>query len=103
MLKVVNQIPLSKKQFVTYEYILIKDCNDSPEDANKLGKLLAGKSAYINLIPFNQFPDSPYQCPDLEIIERFKAVLDTFNIPTLIRGTKGDDVLAACGQLNSRH
>jgi len=65
--------------------------------------LLAGKSAYINLIPFNSFPESHYQCPDLGTIERFKAVLDTFNIPTLIRGTKGDDVLAACGQLNSKH
>jgi 23S rRNA (adenine2503-C2)-methyltransferase len=101
VLKVVDQIPLKKKQFITYEYILIKDFNDSPEDANKLGTMLAGKSAYINLIPFNTFPESPYQCPDLDAIERFKAVLDTFNIPTLIRGTKGDDVLAACGQLNS--
>lgn len=103
VMKYVDQIPLNKKQFITYEYILIKHFNDSSEDAKKLGTLLAGKSAYINLIPFNPFPDSLYQCPDLETIERFKAVLDTFKIPTLIRGTKGDDVLAACGQLNSKH
>jgi 23S rRNA (adenine2503-C2)-methyltransferase len=103
VLKIVDQIPLSKKQFITYEYILIKHFNDSPDDANKLGTMLAGKRAYINLIPFNTFPESHYQCPDLDIIERFKAILDTFNIPTLIRGTKGDDVLAACGQLNSKH
>lgn len=103
VLSYVDRIPLSKKQFITYEYILIKDFNDSPEDAKKLGTLLAGKRAYINLIPFNPFPDSPYQCPDLDTIERFKAVLDTFKIPTLIRGTKGDDVLAACGQLNSKY
>jgi 23S rRNA (adenine2503-C2)-methyltransferase len=103
VLDYVDQIPLLKKQFITYEYILIKDFNDSPDDAKKLGSLLAGKRAYINLIPFNPFPESPYQSPDLEAIERFKAVIDTFKIPTLIRGTKGDDVLAACGQLNSKH
>jgi 23S rRNA (adenine2503-C2)-methyltransferase len=103
VLDYVDQIPLRKKQFITYEYILIKQLNDSLEDANKLGTLLAGKSAYINLIPFNTFPESLYQSPDLETIERFKAVLDTYKIPTLIRGTKGNDVLAACGQLNSKH
>jgi 23S rRNA (adenine2503-C2)-methyltransferase len=103
VLDYVDQIPLRKKQFITYEYILIKDFNDSSEDANKLGTLLACKRAYINLIPFNTFPESHYQCPDLDTIERFKAVLDTYKIPTLIRGTKGDDVLAACGQLNSKH
>ena len=103
VLAMIDQIPLNKKQFITYEYILIKDFNDTPEDAKKLGEILAGKSAYINLIPFNAFPGSHYQRPDLESIERFKAVLDTFKIPTLIRTAKGDDVLAACGQLNSKN
>ena len=77
--------------------------NDTPDDANKLGEILAGKSAYINLIPFNAFPGSHYQRPDLDKIEQFKEVLDTFKIPTLIRSAKGDDVLAACGQLNSKN
>jgi 23S rRNA (adenine2503-C2)-methyltransferase len=103
VLKYIDTIPLHKKQFVTYEYILIKDFNDSPDDAEKLGEILAGKSAYINLIPFNEFPGARYQQPDLDKVERFKAVLDTFRIPTLIRGAKGDDVLAACGQLNSKN
>ncbi|NOT83863.1 MAG: 23S rRNA (adenine(2503)-C(2))-methyltransferase RlmN [Methylococcaceae bacterium] len=102
VLHYIDQIPLHKKQFITYEYILIKEFNDSPEDAKQLGTLLAGKRAYINLIPFNAFPGSQYQCPDADKIAQFKAVLDTFKIPTLIRGTKGDDVLAACGQLNSK-
>ncbi len=97
----IDRIPLNKKQFITYEYILIKDFNDAQGDAEKLGMLLAGKSAYINLIPFNSFPGSRYTCPDGDKVEQFKAVLDTFKIPTLIRGAKGDDVLAACGQLNS--
>ena len=99
----IDQIPLNKKQFITYEYILIKDFNDTPEDAEKLGALLVGKSAYINLIPFNSFPGSQYQRPELDKIELFKQVLDTFKIPTLIRMAKGDDVLAACGQLNSKN
>lgn len=102
VLAYIDQIPLNKKQFITYEYILIKDFNDSSEDAATLGTLLSGKTAYINLIPFNAFPGSRYRCPEWDKVEQFKAVLDTFKIPTLIRGTKGDDVLAACGQLNSQ-
>ena len=103
VLTYIDKIPLNKKQFITYEYLLIKDFNDSPDDAKKLGTILAEKSAYINLIPFNSFPGSPYKRPDLDKIEKFKAVLDTFKIPTLIRSAKGDDVLAACGQLNSNN
>ncbi len=103
VLSYIDKIPLNKKQFITYEYILIKDFNDSSDDANKLGLLLEGKSAYINLIPFNSFPGSRYERPELDKIEEFKAVLDTFKIPTLIRMAKGDDVLAACGQLNSKN
>ena len=101
VLTYIDKIPLQKKQFITYEYILIKDFNDAPEDAKKLGMLLSGKRAYINLIPFNAFPGSRYMPPDLNTIENFKVILDTYKIPTLIRGAKGDDVLAACGQLNS--
>ncbi len=103
VLSYIDKIPLHKKQFITYEYILIKDFNDSPDDAQKLGTILAGKRAYINLIPFNAFPGSHYKCPNLDKIEKFKEVLDTFKIPTLIRSAKGDDVLAACGQLNSKN
>ena len=103
VLTYIDNIPLQKKQFVTYEYILIEDFNDSTEDAKQLGRMLAGKRAYINLIPFNPFPGSRYMPPDLDKVEKFKEVLDVFKIPTLIRGAKGDDVLAACGQLNSNN
>lgn len=98
----IDGIPLAKKQFITYEYLLIDNLNDTVEDAHQAGSLLSGKPAYINLIPFNTFPGSNYKRPSLDTIERFKAVLDTYKIPTLIRGTKGDDVLAACGQLNTK-
>ncbi len=103
VLACIDTIPLNKKQFITYEYLLIKDFNDSPDDAEKLGTILAEKSAYINLIPFNSFPGAHYKRPELEKIEKFKEVLETFKIPTLIRSAKGDDVLAACGQLNSKN
>src|SRR5690606_20318258 len=95
----IHELPLEKKQFIIYEYLLIDGFNDGVEDAMKTGELLKGKEAYINLIPFNPFPGTEYKRPSLEKVEAFKAVLDTYKIPTLIRGTKGDDILAACGQL----
>jgi len=101
VLEYIDNIPLAKKQFITYEYLLIEDFNDSVEDAEAVGKLLQGKNAYINLIPFNPFPGSKYTRPSDEKVSTFKEVLDTYKIPTLIRTTKGDDVLAACGQLNT--
>jgi len=101
VLDYIDNIPLAKKQFITYEYLLIEDFNDSIEDAKKTGELLKGKEAYINLIPFNPFPGSKYKRPSLDRVQKFKEVLDAFEIPTLIRETKGDDVLAACGQLNT--
>ncbi len=102
VLNEIDSIPLSKKQFITYEYLLIDSFNDSEKDAHETGRLLVGKEAYINLIPFNPFPGSEYNRPSIDSVLKFKAVLDTYNIPTLVRTTKGDDVLAACGQLNSR-
>jgi len=101
VMEYIDQIILAKKQFITYEYLLIDNFNDSYEDAIETGKLLEGKSAYINLIPFNPFPGTEYKRSSEEKIKNFKVVLDTFKIPTLIRITKGDKVLAACGQLNT--
>lgn len=101
ILPLVDAIPTGKKRFVTYEYLLIKNFNDGPEDARATGELLRGKKAYINLIPFNSFPGARYEAPPKERVLEFKAILDTFEVPTLIRTTKGDEILAACGQLNS--
>lgn len=101
VLQFVDAIPEGKKRFVTYEYLLIKGFNDSVADARATGALLQGKKAYINLIPFNPFPGSKYERPDFRQVIEFKAVLDEFKIPTLIRTAKGDEILAACGQLNT--
>lgn len=96
-----DQIPHDPKRFVTYEYLLIDGVNDSDEDAEKTGRLLKGRKAFINLIPFNKFPGADFEPPQLERVRKFKSILDSFEIPTLVRTTKGDRILAACGQLNT--
>jgi 23S rRNA (adenine2503-C2)-methyltransferase len=95
-------IPEGRTRFVTYEYLLIKDFNDSIADAHATGKFLEGRSAYISLIPFNPFPGTEYTRPDMAEVQNFKKILDSYKIPTLIRKTKGDEILAACGQLNTK-
>lgn len=94
-----DKIPLMKRQFINYEYLVIKDLNDSNEFAYDLGNLLKNRRAIVNLIPFNEFPDSPYKRPDMEQVDRFKEILGQYGIATMVRRTKGDDILAACGQL----
>ncbi len=101
ILPLVDGIPRGKKRFVTYEYLLAKDFNDSSEDAHATGRLLQGKKAYINLIPFNPFPGARFARPEEVRIANFKKILGAYNIPTLVRTTKGDKILAACGQLNT--
>jgi 23S rRNA (adenine2503-C2)-methyltransferase len=95
-------IPEGRTRFVTYEYLLIKDFNDSLEDAHATGTFLRGKNAYVSLIPFNPFPGTKYLRPTWDEVESFKNILDSYKIPTLVRKTKGDQILAACGQLNTK-
>jgi len=99
VLPLVDAIPKSKKRFATYEYVMLQDFNDGDDDAHATGKLLEGKKAYVNLIPFNTFPNSHYLRSSMERIQKFKSILDSYKIPTLIRVTKGDDIFGACGQL----
>lgn len=102
VLKFVAEIPKGKNRFVTYEYLLIKDFNDSDEDARATGEMLKGSGGYLNLIPFNPFPGSSFERPTDERLEEFKSIIDDYKIPALIRKTKGDEILAACGQLNTK-
>lgn len=101
VLEWIHKIPLSKKRFVTYEYLMIKDFNDAAEDAHELARLLKGRRAILNLIPFNPFPGAAYQRPALEKVLSFREILVSYGLPTMMRTTKGDDILAACGQLKS--
>lgn len=102
ILPVIKDLPLGKKRFITYEYLVIKGFNDSEEDALATGELIQDQKALVNLIPFNPYPGSPYERPEMDVLERFKMKLEEFRIPTMIRTTKGDDILAACGQLNTQ-
>ena len=95
-------IPEGRTRFVTYEYLLIKDFNDAPEDAHATGKFLEGRNAYVSLIPFNPFPGTEFQRPLPQEVINFKSIMDSYKVPTLIRKTKGDEILAACGQLNTK-
>lgn len=97
----IEQFPEGKKRFVTYEYLLIDDFNDSEADALQTAKLLVGTKAFVNLIPFNPFPGSKWKRPSDERLQKFHDVIESFKIPVTIRTTKGDKILAACGQLNS--
>jgi 23S rRNA (adenine2503-C2)-methyltransferase len=87
------------KRQVTFEYTMLKGVNDSVEIAKKLAALVKNIPCKINLIPFNTFPGTSYECSDWETIVAFQQTLQSFDLNTTIRKTRGDDVNAACGQL----
>ena len=84
---------------VTFEYVMLKGINDRPEHATELIKLLNKIPAKINLIPFNCFPNTQYQCSEITTIDAFRAKLIAKGINAIVRKTRGDDIAAACGQL----
>ena len=92
---------LSNAKRVTFEYVMLKGVNDSPAEAKALVQLLKGIPAKINLIPFNPWPGSPYECSDWGTIETFAAILNRGGYASPIRTPRGRDILAACGQLKS--
>lgn len=91
--------PLKPHRRLTFEYVLLKDENDSPQDAARLVKLVRGLRCKINLIPFNEFPGGPFRRPSDEAVLRFQAVVTRSGIDAFIRKSKGQDILGACGQL----
>ncbi len=92
---------LSNARRVTFEYVMLKGVNDSPAEARALIKLLKGIPSKINLIPFNPWPGTDYQCSDWKTIETFAAILNKAGYASPIRTPRGRDILAACGQLKS--
>ncbi|MEZ5853967.1 MAG: 23S rRNA (adenine(2503)-C(2))-methyltransferase RlmN [Hyphomicrobiaceae bacterium] len=92
---------LSNARRITFEYVMLKGVNDSLADARALVKLLSGIPAKINLIPFNPWPGSQYECSDWETIERFADVVNRAGYASPVRTPRGRDILAACGQLRS--
>lgn len=84
---------------ITFEYVMLAGVNDSDADARALAKLLKNVPSKVNLIPFNPFPGSPYQCSSMNRINRFRDIVHNAGITTVTRKTRGDDIAAACGQL----
>jgi 23S rRNA (adenine2503-C2)-methyltransferase len=92
---------LSNSKRITFEYVMLKGVNDSLADAKALVKLLAGIPAKINLIPFNPWPGTQYECSDWEQIEKFSGIVFNAGYASPVRTPRGRDILAACGQLKS--
>ena len=92
---------LNNSRRITFEYVMLKGLNDSPKHARQLIKLLRGIPAKVNLIPFNPWPGTDYECSDWATIERFADMVNTAGYASPIRTPRGRDILAACGQLKS--
>jgi 23S rRNA (adenine2503-C2)-methyltransferase len=92
---------LSNARRITFEYVMIKGINDSPADAKRLVQLLKGIPAKINLIPFNPWPGTVYECSDWDTIERFAEIVNRAGYASPVRTPRGRDIMAACGQLKS--
>jgi 23S rRNA (adenine2503-C2)-methyltransferase len=96
-----NYPGVSNARRITFEYVMLKGVNDSLSDAKELVRLLKGIPAKINLIPFNPWPGSQYECSDWEQIEKFSEVVFNAGYASPVRTPRGRDILAACGQLKS--
>ncbi|MDP1730180.1 MAG: 23S rRNA (adenine(2503)-C(2))-methyltransferase RlmN [Devosia sp.] len=92
---------LSNARRITFEYVMLKDINDSDADARELVRLLAGIPAKINLIPFNPWPGTNYDCSSSSRIERFADIVNAAGYASPVRTPRGRDIFAACGQLKS--
>ncbi len=96
-----NYPGVSNARRITFEYVMLKGVNDSDADARELVRLLANIPAKINLIPFNPWPGSPYECSDWERIETFSDIVNKAGYASPVRTPRGRDIFAACGQLKS--
>ena len=92
---------LSNSERITFEYVMLDGINDSDEDARRLVKLIRGIPAKINLIPFNEWPGAPYKRSSWERIEKFADIIYHAGYASPIRKPRGEDIIAACGQLKS--
>lgn len=96
-----NYPKLSNSERITFEYVMLKDVNDSNADAKRLVKLISGIPAKINLIPFNPWPNAPYERSDWDRIEEFAEIVNRAGYASPVRTPRGQDIMAACGQLKS--
>jgi 23S rRNA (adenine2503-C2)-methyltransferase len=98
LLDACRSYPLRPWEHLTFEYVLLSGFNDSPDDARRVVRLLANLRAKVNLIPWNP-GDLPYEKPDAKRVAEFRAILTDKDVPAFVRASRGQDVMAACGQL----
>jgi 23S rRNA (adenine2503-C2)-methyltransferase len=94
-----DYLEAAPRDFITFEYVMLKGVNDAPDHARELAALLEAVPAKVNLIPFNPFPDSGFEGADMERVRRFQKILIDAGYIATVRKTRGDDIDAACGQL----
>jgi 23S rRNA (adenine2503-C2)-methyltransferase len=99
LLAACREFPLGKKKVILFQYLLLKDINDSPREARLLASLLQSIPSRINLLPYNDSASPDYECPPVERILEFQKILRQTGLPTFIRSSRGADIAAACGQL----
>lgn len=101
LLDACRKYPVPPRRRITFEYVLLKGVNDTPEDASRLVALLRGIPAKVNLIPFNPYPGADFERPEDERVLRFQDILLAGGLTALIRKSKGGEIGAACGQLRA--
>jgi len=94
-----RRFPLGKRRRITFEYVLLRDVNDSDADADRLAQLIAGIPAKVNLIAYNDNPGLGFGAPDPARVEAFRDRLLRRNVTAVVRRNRGQDIAAACGQL----
>jgi len=95
-----RRYPIPRGGLVTYEYVLLRGVNDSPAQARELVRLLRGSRAKVNLIPLNPAPEIPFEAPTPEAVDAFAGILAAAHVTVSVRRPRGQDILAACGQLH---
>ena len=101
LLAACRRYPLPPTRRLTFEYVLLAGVNDQADDARRLIKLVRGIACKINLIPFNEFPGTPFRCPSEGDISAFQAIVRRAGLDVFVRKSRGRDVLGACGQLGN--
>ena len=94
-----KRFPLKRRSRITFEYVLLAGVNDSPQDARRLAKLVAGVKSKVNLIPLNAAAGIPFERPSDEAIDRFARIVSEHGVDVSVRKSRGRDIRAACGQL----
>jgi 23S rRNA (adenine2503-C2)-methyltransferase len=99
LLDACRRFPLKRRERITFEYVMLKDVNDTPEDAHRLVRLLGGIKAKVNLLPLNEAAGIPFERPSDRTVDRFARMLAERGVTVSVRTSRGRDIRAACGQL----